>query len=118
MLVHGYRVKEISLKLHISERTVTTHQENIYQKLDIHHRSFLLQFSSYYSEFLNLLTPRELMIVELLSKDLSSSNISIQLNLSIETVYSYRKSINRKLKTIQSKYDVLGILVHEEISVN
>ncbi|MEN4983285.1 helix-turn-helix transcriptional regulator [Acinetobacter modestus] len=109
MLVYNYRVKEISIKLHISERTVTTHQENIYQKLKIHHRACLIQFCPYYSEFLNNLTSRERSIVQLLTQDLCSSDIAVQLNLTIETIYSYRKSINRKFKTIQEKYDVLGV---------
>ena len=109
MLVYNYRVKEISLKLNISERTVTTHQENIYQKLKIRHRSYLIQFCPYYSEFLNNLTHRERSIADLLSQDLCSSDIATQLNLTIETIYSYRKSINRKLKTVQEKYDILGV---------
>lgn len=109
MLVYNYRVKEISVKLNISERTVTTHQENIYQKLKIHHRSYLIQFYPYYSEFLDNLTHRERSIVHLLSQDLCSSDIAARLNLTIETIYSYRKSINRKLKTVQEKYDVLGV---------
>lgn len=108
MLAHGYRVKEISQQLHISERTVTTHQENIYQKLNIHHRASLIQFSLYYAEFIAILSPRERDIADLLTQDLCSANIATTLNLSVETVYSYRKSIKHKLKTIQTKYDVLG----------
>ncbi|NNP69229.1 helix-turn-helix transcriptional regulator [Acinetobacter sp. Ac_5812] len=118
MLVHGYRIKEIAKKLHISERTVTTHQENIYQKLNIHHRASLIQFSPYYFQFLDTLSPRERTIAQLLAQDLCSIDISLQLNLSIETIYSYRKSINRKFKNIKSKYDVLGILAQKEISLN
>ncbi|WP_332605495.1 LuxR C-terminal-related transcriptional regulator [Acinetobacter sp. ESBL14] len=114
MLVHGYRIKEIAKRIHISERTVTTHQENIYQKLNIHHRASLIQFSPYYSEFLTTLSPREHTIAQLLAQDLCSTDISLRLNLSIETIYSYRKSINRKYKCIQIKYDVLGIFTLEE----
>ncbi len=118
MLAHGFRIKEIAAKLCISDRTVTTHQEKIYQKLQIHHRASLIQFSPYYFEFLNTLTPREHTIIELLAQDYCSEDIAYELNLTIETIYSHRKSINKKLKGLQEKYDVLGISKQKQISFN
>lgn len=109
MLAIGYRIKEISLKMHISLRTTTTHQENIYRKLQIHHKSALLQYSPNYDELISKLTPKEALVIELLSQDLSSEDIASELNLSIETINSHRKSINKKIKKIQEKYDILGI---------
>ncbi|KXZ67360.1 Transcriptional regulatory protein RcsB [Acinetobacter venetianus] len=118
MLAHGFRIKEIAAKLCISDRTVTTHQERIYQKLKIHHRASLIQFSPYYLELLNLLTPRESTIIELLTQDLCSEDIAEELNLTVETIYSHRKSINKKLRGLQEKYDVLGIFRQKQISFN
>lgn len=118
MLAHGLRIKEIAATLCISDRTVTTHQEKIYQKLHIHHRASLIQFSPYYLELLNTLTPREHTIIELLAQDYCSEDIAYELNLTIETIYSHRKSINKKLKGLQEKYDILGISKQKQISFN
>lgn len=109
MLADGFLVKRIAKKLFISERTVTTHQENIYKKLNIHHKACLLQYASYYPEFLDSLTAREKSIVQLMIEGQGSQQIAIQLNISLATVYSHRKTIHKKLNRLHQKYDVLGI---------
>jgi DNA-binding CsgD family transcriptional regulator/predicted small metal-binding protein len=40
-LVHGFANRQIANRLYISERTVSTHLVNIYQKLNVHSRSEL-----------------------------------------------------------------------------
>lgn len=109
MLADGFLVKRIAEKLFISERTVTTHQENIYKKLNIHHKACLIKYSSYYFEFLNLLTQREKTIILLIIEGQCSPQIALQLNISLATVYSHRKTIHKKLNQLHKKYDVLGI---------
>lgn len=109
MLADGFLVKQIAEKLFISERTVTTHQQNIYKKLNIHHKACLVKYSSYYFEFLNHLTQREKTIISLLTDGYASQQVAQQLNISIETVYSHRKAINKKLTFLREEYDVLGI---------
>lgn len=40
-VVHGFSNKEIAARLGISERTVSTHLVNVYEKLDVHSRAEL-----------------------------------------------------------------------------
>lgn len=109
MRADGFLIKQIAEKLYISERTVTTHQENIYKKLNIHHKACLLKYASYYPEFLASLTGREKSIVLLMTEGQRSQQIAFHLNISIATVYSHRKTIHKKLSVLHKKYDVLGI---------
>lgn len=57
LIGQGYRNKEIANKLYISEPTVKTHLQHIFQKLDVNNRSQLITFaiknheiSSYFSD--------------------------------------------------------------------
>jgi DNA-binding CsgD family transcriptional regulator len=109
MLSTGFRVKNIAQALCISERTVTTHQQHIYKKLNIHHKVSLIKYTPYYCKFLSSLTLRERTIVVLITEGHCSQQVARELNISPQTVYSHRKTINKKLNSMRKKYDVLGI---------
>lgn len=54
-------------------------------------------FSRRKSSVLSVLTPRELQVARLIAEGKSSKEIAVALNLSLETIRGYRKSLMRKL---------------------
>jgi len=102
---------EIAQKLFLSKHTIHTYRNRLLKKFEVNNvagltrRCFELKFAI--QEFkktndLKNLTKREVQILELISLEMSNSKIASVLNLSLNTIATYRKKLFSKLNVNSS----------------